>query len=317
MNKISVGISACLLGAEVRHDGGHKRSHFCTDTLSRYFDLRPLCPELGAGFSVPRPAMRLVEPTDLDKPARLTISRTGRDVDEPIRNWCQRTVPQLGSLRGYVLMGKSPSCGLERVRTYNGEGNVQRRDAAGIFASELINAYPILPVEEEGRLNDPNLRENFIERVFVFDDWCQLIETSLTPAKLIHFHSRRKFQLLAHCEKTYRQLGVLLSDLKSTPLENIADQYICAFMLAMKKPAMRGAHANVMLHLLGFFRGQLESVERDAIQQSIHNYLHDQVPLVVPMTLLRIAERRFPNQYLHQQAYLAPYPDALGLRNAI
>jgi uncharacterized protein YbgA (DUF1722 family)/uncharacterized protein YbbK (DUF523 family) len=317
MDKVPVGISACLLGAEVRHDGGHKRSLFCRDTLSRYFDLRPLCPELGAGFSVPRPAMRLVVPTDQAGPARLTLSRTGNDVDKPMRNWCQRTIPQLGSLRGYVLMAKSPSCGLQRVRTYNEQGEVQGRDAAGVFAGELVRAYPLLPVEEEGRLNDPHLRENFIERVFVFDDWCLLTETQLTATKLIQFHSRRKFQLLAHCEKTYRQLGALLSDLKTTPLKDTADQYIHAFMAAMKKPAGRGAHVNVMLHVLGFFRGQLERVEREAIQQSIQHYLHQQVPLVVPMTLLRIAECRFPNQYLQQQSYLEPYPDALGLRNAI
>lgn len=317
MDKISVGISACLLGQEVRHDGGHKRSQFCTDVLSRYFDLRPLCPELGAGFAVPRPAMRLVEPSAVDGATRLTISRSGEDVTEPMRSWCERVVPQLGSLRGYVLMAKSPSCGLERVRTYNEKGDVQRRDAAGLFAAELVSTYPILPVEEDGRLNDPKLRENFIERVFLFDDWCQLNTVELTAAKLIQFHSRRKFQLLAHCEKTYRQLGVLLSDLKAAPLEEIADQYIRAFMLGMKKLAGRGAHVNVMLHLLGFFRGQISNVERDAIQQSIQDYLSDQVPLVVPMTLLRIAEQRFPNQYLHDQGYLSPYPDALGLRNTI
>lgn len=157
-----------------------------------------------------------------------------------MRDWCERTIPKLGSLRGYMLMAKSPSCGLERVRTDNGQGDVQRRDAAGIFARQLVGAYPILPVEEEGRLNDPNLRENFIEGVFVFDEWCRLVEVPLTPTKLI--------------------------------------QYIRAFMAGMKRPAARGAHVNVMLHLLGFFRVQLESVERDAIEQSIQDYLHDQMP---------------------------------------
>lgn len=314
MNRIPVGISACLTGREVRHDGGHKHSRYCTGVLARYFEFRPLCPEVGAGLGTPRPAMHLQAS---DSGLRLVNVRGEADHTGAMQDWLNRTLPSLSGLRGFVLMAKSPSCGMERIRVYNDDGQVTRRDASGLFAAALMARYPLLPVEEEGRLNDDLLRENFVERVFLFDEWMALRERGLTPAALIDFHTRHKFQLLAHCQATYRRLGPLLADLRAAPLDEIADEYIGQVMPAMEKRISRGAHVNTMQHLLGFFRGQLDHEERRVIEEQLEAYLRGEVPLVVPMTLLRMAQRREPVDYLRGQGYLAPYPDDLGLRSRV
>ena len=313
MNRIPVAISACLTGATVRHDGGHKRSRYCTDVLEDYFDLKPVCPESEAGLGIPRPAMHLVENQHGDP--RLHIIRSGKDVTEPLEQWVHAALPGLANMRGIILAAKSPSCGMERVRVYNDEGHVARRDEAGIFARLLLQRYPLMPAEENGRLEDPRLRENFIERVFLYDEWCSMRERGLTRAALLAFHTEHKYQLLAHCQATYGRLGPMLSDLRVQPLEQLADTYIREFMEGMRKPISRGAHANVMQHLMGFFRGKLDAVDRDTLQATINDYLAGQVPLVVPMTLLRAAGRKFPHPWVAKQRYLSPYPDALGLRN--
>ncbi len=312
--KIPVGISACLLGLEVRHDKGHKHSRYCTGVLSRYFEFRSLCPEMGAGLSAPRKAMHLAEQGG---ELRMITTDGRRDYTDLMQDFITRTMPSLAPLRGYILMAKSPSCGMERIRVYNDDGNVQHRDASGLFAAALQTHYPLMPLEEEGRLNDDTLRENFIERVFLYDDWCQLREQGLTAQRLIDFHSRHKFQLLAHCQKTYRQLGPLLSDLKSRPLEDIAEEYIQALMVAMKKRVSRGAHVNTLQHLAGFLREGLSDTDRALINEQIEAYLREEVPLIVPMTLLRGGMRKVPQPYLEKQGYLSPYPDDLGLRNRV
>ena len=312
--RIPVGISACLMGMEVRHDKGHKHSRYCTDTLAHYFLFRSLCPEMGAGLSAPRKAMRLVE---RDGGVRLVTTDGRRDHSALMQDFIDRALPGLVDLRGFILMAKSPSCGMERVRVYKPDGDVLHRDAAGLFAAALQARYPLMPVEEEGRLNDDALRENFVERVFLYDDWCQLVASGLTAGALIDFHSRHKFQLLAHCQRTYRQLGPLLSDLKSRPLDAIADDYIHAFMAAMKQRVSRGAHVNTLQHLAGFLRHELSDTDRHLINEQIEAYRREEVPLIVPMTLLRGGLRKVQQPYLEKQGYLSPYPDALGLRNRV
>lgn len=314
LNRIPVGISACLTGQEVRHDGGHKHSAYCSRTLSRYFEFRPLCPEAGAGLGVPRPAMHLREDAGV---LRLVTVREGEDRTAELNAWIDRTLAGLQGLRGFILTPKSPSCGLERIRLYDEQGNVRRRDGTGLFAAALRQRYPLMPLEEAGRLNDEGLRENFIERVFLLDDWMNMRSSGLTPAKLIDFHTRHKFQLLAHCQSTCRRLGPLLADLRAAPLEEIAETWIHEVMQAMAKRVSRGDHVNAMQHLAGFVRGQLDVEERRVLDEQIHAYLRGEVPLVVPMTLLRMAQRRQPVAYLEKQQYLRPYPDALGLRNAL
>ncbi|MFL1484838.1 YbgA family protein [Marinobacter sp. LN3S78] len=315
MSKIPVGISTCLLGGEVRHDGGHKHSRYCTQVLSRYFDFRSICPELEAGLGVPRPAIHLRE---VDDGLKLVEVKGGEDHTAAVHAFIDQVMPALGDLRGYILMAKSPSCGMERIKVHNADGNVTRRDGRGMFAEALIREYPLMPVEEEGRLNDDQLRENFIERVFAYDDWMQNVAGDrLTPQALIEFHTRHKFQLLAHSEKIYRQLGPMLGDLKSEPLVDIAGRYIHRFMAAMTQRVSRGSHVNAMQHLMGYLRDVLEDEERRVLLEQIDAYHRGEVPLIVPMTLLRMAQRREPIDYLSRQHYLSPYPDDLGLRNRI
>ncbi len=314
IRRIPVGISACLLGEEVRHDGGHKHARYCTQVLSKYFEFQSLCPELEAGLGVPRPAIHIRRKDD---ELRLVNTDDSADHTEAMQDWNARTLPGLSELRGYILKAKSPSCGMERIRIHNSDGRVTSRDGRGVFADALMKTYPLLPVEEEGRLNDDHLRENFVERVFLYDDWMSNVKSNLTPGSLIEFHTRHKFQLLVHCQKTYRALGPMLSDLKAEPLQDIAQRYIDAFMLAMKKQISRGDHANALQHLMGFLRDSLGPADRQVLSEQIDAYVRGEVPLIVPMTLLRMAQRREPVAYLEKQQYLAPYPDDLGLRNRV
>ncbi len=304
-----------MLGKEVRHDGGHKHSRYCTQVLSQHFDFRPICPELEAGLGVPRPAIHLREYPD---GIRLIEAKGSTDHTAAMQDFTNGILPHLADLRGYILMAKSPSCGMERIKIHNPEGQVVRRDGQGMFAEALMRAYPLLPVEEEGRLNDDALRENFIERVFAYDDWMQNVGGENLSAKaLIQFHTRHKFQLLAHSEKIYRQLGPMLSDLKSEALDVIAGRYIQGFMEAMTKKVSRGSHINVMQHLMGYLRDAMKGEDRKVLTEQIEAYGRGEVPLIVPMTLLRMAQRREPADYLRLQQYLSPYPDGLGLRNKV
>ncbi|OEY65472.1 YbgA family protein [Marinobacter sp. X15-166B] len=313
-NKIPVGISACLLGREVRHDGGHKHSRYCTEVLARHFEFHAVCPELESGMGVPRPAIHLRE---FGTEVRLIESKGERDFSAPMEQFIAGALPRLGHLRGYILMAKSPSCGMERIKVHNQAGRVIRRDGRGLFAAALMQAYPSMPVEEEGRLNDDQLKENFIERVFVYDDWLRNVAAELTPKALIDFHTRHKFQLLAHNEKIYRQLGPLLADLKAQPLEALADTYIRGFMTAMTRLVSRGSHVNAMQHLAGYLKDGMPAEDRKMLGEQIEAYHRGELPLIVPMTLLRMAQRREPIAYLSIQDYLSPYPEELGLRNRV
>ncbi|WP_203299770.1 YbgA family protein [Marinobacter sediminum] len=315
MTQIPVGISTCLLGKEVRHDGGHKHSRYCTQVLSKHFEFRAICPELEAGLGVPRPAIHLRE---YPEGMRIIETKGQADHTAAMEGFIDDVIPTLANLRGYILMAKSPSCGMERIKIHNENGQVIRRDGRGMFAQALMQAYPLMPVEEEGRLNDNMIRENFIERVFAYDDWMQNVAgEQLTAKALINFHTRHKFQLLAHSEKIYRQLGPMLGDLKSEPLESIAERYIHLFMEAMSKKVSRGSHINAMQHLLGYLKDAMGEEDRKVMLEQMDAYHRGEVPLVVPMTLLRMAQRREPVDYLSAQQYLTPYPDELGLRNNV
>lgn len=315
MSGIPVGISTCLLGREVRYDGGHKHSRYCTEVLSRYFDFQPLCPELEAGMGVPRPPIHLRQ---FPEGVRLIGVRDDTDHTAAMQAVIRRTLPDLAHLRGYILMAKSPSCGMERIKVHDEQGQLRHRDGRGLFAEALVRTYPLLPVEEEGRLHDDGLRENFIERVFAYDDWLQNVAGDrLTPGALLDFHSRHKFQLLAHSEAIYRQLGPLLANLDAAPLEDIARRYIAGFMQAMRQRVRRGSHINAMMHLMGYLKNSMRAEDKKVLLEQLEAYRRGEVPLIVPMTLLRLAQRREPVDYLHIQKYLAPYPDALGLRSRI
>lgn len=313
--RIPIGISQCLLGSPVRFNGGHKQSRLCSDQLGECFEWVPFCPEVGIGLGTPREPIRLVgEPTS----PRIVGSKTpGLDVTEALRDYAVKVATEQTQLCGFILMQKSPSCGMQRVKVYQANGHPAPATASGGFAAELMRQRPLLPVEEEGRLHDPVLRENFITRVMVYAAWQTLVADGLSARALLQFHARHKYLLLAHHPQSYQRMGHLLANLAGADLQQRAEHYVELLMTALKKTANRGSHSNVLAHIAGHFKRVLDTAERGELHSLIADYRHGLVPLVVPLTLLKHHLLKHPDDYLQQQAYLQPHPPALSLRNAI
>lgn len=310
---IRIGISACLLGEKVRFDANHKLDTYIRDTLGQYFEFVPVCPEVAIGLGVPRPTLRLVG--DPAQPRAVGVLDPGRDVTAALEDYGRRMARELPPLAGYLLKSKSPSCGMERVKVYQDKGIPKM--GRGLYARELMAARPLLPVEEEGRLGDPVLRENFIERVFCYHRWQQLETEGITPARLLEFHSRHKLILMSHGAEYYRALGRLAAQAGSAPLAALAQEYIHGFMTTLAHPATPKRHANVLQHLMGYLKKQIDSADKAELLEIIDAYRRGEVPLIVPVTLLNHHFRRHPNEYVAQQIYLAPHPRELMLRNHI
>jgi len=313
--KIRLGVSACLLGREVRYDGGHKRDRFLTDTLGPFVEWVPVCPEVEIGLGVPRDTIRLVG----DAPApRLVVERTGEDLTARMRRYAQARTRELESLElhGYVLKRGSPSCGLFRVRLYDNAGGV-RGDATGAYAGVLTERLPLLPVEEEGRLGDPALRENFIERVFAMARWRSFLARRPRAGDLVAFHAAQKFAVLAHRPSHYARLGRLVAAVGGGRLAARLADYGALLMQALSIRATRARHTNVLQHLAGFFKRRLEGAERTEIADIIQDYRRGLVPLVVPLTMITHHVRRLGIAYLADQVYLSPHPKELMLRNHV
>ncbi|MCH7370478.1 DUF523 and DUF1722 domain-containing protein [Aeromonas sp. MR16] len=311
MYKIKVGISACLLGQEVRFDGGHKRSSFCERDLGAHFDYHPVCPEMAIGLGAPRAAIRLVRRKG---EIRAEASNGSFDVTEKLIAFSEQQASRLDFLSGYILCAKSPSCGMERVRIYGANNEGSAKEGIGLFAKGLMAANPLLPVEEDGRLCDPILRENFVLRVFAYHDWQQLCARGITAAALIRFHSRYKYLVLSHASTYYRTLGKLLGNLGKANLQEVADSYIRGLMAALTLRANRRSHTNVLMHLQGYFKRMLTPSQKQELTEAIDKYRVGIFPLLVPLTLLRHHLREHPNPYLAEQVYLNPHPETLRLR---
>lgn len=311
MYKIKVGISACLLGQEVRFDGGHKRSSFCERDLGPHFDYHPVCPEMAIGLGAPRAAIRLVK---RQGEIRAEASNGSFDVTDRLIAFSEQKARQLDFLSGYILCAKSPSCGMERVRIYGANNEGSAKEGVGLFAKALMEANPLLPVEEDGRLCDPILRENFVLRVFAYHDWQQLCARGITASALIRFHSRYKYLVLSHATTHYRALGKLLGNLAKADLQEVADSYIKGLMAALTLRANRRSHTNVLMHLQGYFKRVLTPAQKQELCEAIDKYRTGLFPLLVPITLIRHYLREYPNPYLSEQVYLNPHPDTLKLR---
>jgi uncharacterized protein YbgA (DUF1722 family)/uncharacterized protein YbbK (DUF523 family) len=312
-DRIRLGVSACLLGEAVRFDGGHKRDRFLTDVLGRHVEWIPVCPEVELGLGVPRDTLRLVGAPD---PPRLVRERTGEDLTARMQQYARERVRELAALEldGYVLKRASPSCGLLRVRVYR-HGGIPAADGRGLFAEALVTALPTLPVEEEGRLNDPALRENFIERVFVAARWRRFVKSRPRPRDLVAFHTAHKFAILAHSPAHYARLGRLVAAAGRVLTRATLDEYQALLMHAHAVRATRGRHANVLAHLAGYFKRALGDDERAELVEAIADYRAGLVPLVVPLTLVKHHVRRHAVRYLADQVYLNPHPKELMLRN--
>ncbi len=314
MKRLRIGISSCLLGDEVRFDGGHKRDHFLTQVLAPYVEWIRVCPEVEVGMGVPRETLRLVR---INGDTRMITTRTGIDHTDSMRAYAVRRTRALASmdLRGYVLKKDSPSCGLDRVKVY-GEGG-GARSGVGTYAEVLKARFPYLPIEEEGRLNDPILRENFIERVFAYDRLRELFDGRWTQKSLIAFHTAHKMALLAHSTTAYQELGRLVAAGTITPRGELQRQYEECFMRALAKPATTRRHINVLMHMAGHLKSQLDDASKRELLDCIDEYRRELVPLVVPLTLLRHHVRAHGIEYLAGQTYLEPHPRELMLRNHV
>lgn len=317
--RIPVGISACLLGHSVRFNGSHKRSRFCTDTLSRYFDFRPLCPEVAIGMGTPRQPIRLVSETANDEHIRAIGSDDDSiDVTEALSDYGRTQGQQQADLCGYIFMQKSPSCGVFGVKRYLANGHPEGT-TQGLFAKHFCQQNPLMPVEEAGRLNDAGLLENFMLRVFTYHEWQQFIRQPYCAGDLIDFHSRYKYLVMAHSLVHYKSLGRLLANLHAQPLKDIADEYFGQLMVALAKPASRKMHTNTLMHLQGYLKNLINPSDKQELTQVIDDYRQGIVPLIVPLTLLKHHLNHHPeaNAYARAQVYLNPYPYELGLRNRI
>jgi uncharacterized protein YbgA (DUF1722 family)/uncharacterized protein YbbK (DUF523 family) len=311
-----VGISACLLGEAVRYDAGHKRDAFLVDTFGRHVEWVPVCPEVEAGFGTPRAAMRLM--SDRDRRLRLVVIGTGEDVTPRLDRFATARVEALDDehLSGYVLKKDSPSCGMERVKVY-GAGTMATRIGRGLFAAALMAKYPLLPVEEEGRLSDPALRENFVERVFAYRRLRALFDDRWTVGDLVRFHTAHKLTLMAHSPVAYRALGRLVAAARSMPRRQLSRQYEDGFMGALAAIATPKRHANVLHHMIGYFKTTLDADARVELLEVIEAHRIGEVPLIVPITLIRHHVRRLGVTYLQDQTYLDPHPRELSLRNHV
>ncbi len=312
-HKIPIGISAFLLGEPVRFDGGHKRLPFAVEQLAPYVSFEPVCPELAIGLTSPRPSLRLVK-----QGGTLTLCNShhsGLDVTEKMVEFSAQKSKQLDHLCGFLVCAKSPNCGMERVKVYNETETMAEKSGTGLFTQALMNQIPWLPIEEDGRLNDPDLRENFVERIFALHDLHTLWQKGLTRGGLIAFHSRYKLLLLAHHQPEYRALGRFVAGIEQWPsLEAFAIEYRQRFMALLKHKATRRNHTNVLNHVQGYFSRQLSALQRQELTQLIDRYRQGLQPLLAPLTLLKHYLAEYPDSYLSQQRYFDPYPETLRLR---
>lgn len=314
-DKIRLGVSTCLLGENVRFDGGHKHDSYLTGTLGPFVEWVPVCPEVEIGLGTPRESLHLAG--DPAAP-RLVTTKTQRDYTEAMLQFSSAKIAQLKRLRlnGYILKKDSPSCGMARVRVYSEKG-MPARNGVGLFARALMDGIPELPIEEEGRLNDPALRENFIVRIFCHYRWQRFLEPPFRLAALITFHAQHKFLLLAHHEKNFREMGKLVAAGKSLAPKALLARYEELYFAALRHPAPKRKHTNVLQHLAGYFKKQLDEKDKKELQATIADYHRGLLPLIVPLTLLKHYITKFDVQYLQDQVYLNPHPKELMLLNHV
>jgi uncharacterized protein YbgA (DUF1722 family)/uncharacterized protein YbbK (DUF523 family) len=313
---IRLGVSTCLLGERVRYDGGHKLDRYLTGTLGQFFEWVPVCPEVEIGLPTPRESMRLVG--EAENP-RLVAPKSGTDYTDQMQAWAGERLEELAAMDicGFVFKKDSPSSGLFRVKVYNEHGMAQR-NGTGIFPREVMNRFPLLPLEEEGRLNDMPLRENFIERVFAYYRWTAMLDQEPTPGGLVKFHTAHKLTLMAHSPAHYTEMGRLVADAGKRDWDELTAEYGVMLMEGLSVLGTRGKHANVLQHLMGYLKNELSGEDKQELLMLIEDYRQGLVPLIVPLTLLKHHLNRHPvPKWVHQQVYLNPYPKELMLRNHV
>ena len=312
-DKIRLGISTCLLGENVRYDGGHKRDRFIIETLGQFVEFVPVCPEVECGLPVPRESMHLAG--DPQSP-RLVTTRSKIDHTERMVHWARKRVGELEreNLCGFVFKSNSPSSGMERVKIYNEHG-IAQKTGVGMFARAFMDHFPLIPVEEDGRLHDVRLRENFIELIFALKRWRELLDHHQSRGKLVAFHTQHKLLILSHSQKHSTILGKLVAEAKNIPAEQLYSQYQMIFMEALRLKTTIKKNINVLQHMMGYFKRQLSADEKQELLETIDQYRSEYIPLIVPVTLIKHYVRKYDQTYLQQQLYLNPHPLELKLRN--
>ncbi len=315
LDRPKLGISSCLLGENVRYDGGHKLDRYLKDVVEQFVDWVPVCPEVECGMPTPREALRLIG--DPENP-RLVTSRTGIDKTEQMLTWAKQRLDQLEqeNLCGYIFKSKSPSSGMQGVKVYD-QNNVPSKKGVGIFARAFMNRFPLMPVEDEGRLNDAPLRENFIERIFLYKRWLNYLQNDGSRKGLVDFHTDHKYLIMSHSPKHLSELGKLVAQVKAIEPKELHERYLSILMTALKLIATIKKNVNVLQHIMGYFKKQLSSDEKQELLEVIGNYHNGLIPLIVPITLLNHFMRKYNEPYLKRQYYLNPHPVELMLRNHV
>jgi uncharacterized protein YbgA (DUF1722 family)/uncharacterized protein YbbK (DUF523 family) len=313
--RIRMGVSACLLGQQVRYDGGHKHDRYITDILGEYLEFVAVCPEVEAGFSIPRETFRLVG--DPENP-RLVTTRSNADHTERMLAWAEKRVAELEkeNLCGFIFKSDSPNSGLSRVKVYNAKGMAEKK-GVGLFARAFTQHFPLLPVEEEGRLNDAKLRETFIEQIFTLKRWRETMACGRSMKNLVEFHTRHKLLVLSHSPAHAKRMGKLVAEGKQMPIGEVTTHYEGLLIETLRLKTTVKKNMNVLEHILGYFKAQLSADEKQEMLEIFDRYRREFVPLIVPVTLLNHYVRKFDQPYLKQQVYLNPHPIALKLRNHV
>lgn len=310
---IQVGISACVFGERVRFDGGHKQNRFVVDELSKHFTFKPVCPEVGIGMTVPRPVIRLLQVAEGDE--RLVESKNQSiDYTDKMKAFADKQIRQSDNMCGYIVCAKSPTCGMERVKLHIPNNNTVPGGTTGLYTRELMEKMPWLPIEEDGRLCDPVLRENFVFRVFALHDFYQSVRNNLSVNAFVKFHSRYKLILMAHSPAAYKTLGQMVANIKEWDIDDFWFEYRQQFMDALKERASRKNKTNVLMHLQGYFKRSLTKDQKHELATLIHSYREGNQPLLAPLALIKHYLREYPDPYLQIQMFIDPYPEELKLR---
>lgn len=310
-DQIKIGVSSCLLGERVRYNGEHKRHWYINEVLGKYFHYVPFCPELEVGMGVPRPSVRLVGKAESPK---MIEPKSGEDWTDRMVHYSNKKAPKLAGLHGFILKKGSPSCGPFRVKVYSEKG-IPFASGQGIFAKALRERYPHIPIEDEGRLNDEGLRENFITRVFAYARFCHLKAQSFSRANWVKFHQDNKMLLLSYSRPLYSKLGQLVSHIKDYSSQEFLDSYEELYMTALEGKSTPAKNSDVLLHILGHLKKIIGSKEKQDLIDAIDKYKQGTYPLIVPLTLVRHYINLHDVQYIKEQTYLNPHPIELKLRN--
>lgn len=311
--KLKIGISSCLLGERVRHDGCHKKAPYLMNLLGPYVEFTACCPEVELGLGVPRPTIRLKG--NPKNPNLVFVKDESIDITEKMQRFAKQRVSKFKDLDGYILKKDSPSCGMTKVKVYQEPGRPPKM-GVGLFAQQLMQKFPLLPIEDEGRLNDVGLRENFIARVFLYQRLKQLAKRP-SKAKIVAFHAAHKYALMAHSNDAYKKLGQMVAHLKGQNLTQFTEQYTAEMMQAFKLVATRKKNTNVLQHIYGHIKKLIVDIDRQELCDVIEQYRQGWLPLIVPITLLQHHVNHHQLEYIKNQVYLFPYPNELMLRNAI